>query len=31
MTKSEPRRHTIEMHASAIMAFDLVMTLTFVL
>jgi len=26
---NEPRRHGIEMHASAIIAFDLVMTLTF--
>jgi len=26
---SEPRRHAVEMHASAIMAFGLIMTLTF--
>jgi len=28
-TTSEPRRHIVEMHASAILAFRLAMTLTF--
>ena len=29
MLTSEPRRHTVEMHASAIIAFGVIMTFTF--